>query len=141
MKTKITLVNCLLTVALLIMVFQMGCSTAVKKPLLIPIESGIGLSEILDPNQMPNFRDNFEKGPLLESIDNSLTYFKKFKSYPKAFNSIGFSSEKQMLSSLDNIFTFIRSWMTFCVTSFFSKSLNLEYAISAMMDDLPSGTL
>ena len=96
MKSRNTLFNRLLAVAFLLMILQTGCSTAVKKPLLIPIESGVGLSEILDPNQLPDFRDNFDKGLLLESISNSMTYFKKIKSYPAAFNSIGFSPERQI---------------------------------------------
>ncbi len=96
MKPKKTLFKCLLAVAFLFMILHIGCSTAIKKPLLVPIESGVGLSEILDPNQMPDFRDNFDKSLLLESISNSIAYFKKIKSYPTAFNSIGFSSEKQI---------------------------------------------
>ena len=96
MKPRNTLFNRLLAVVFLFIFMQIGCSTAVKKPLLTPIESGVGLSEILDPNQMPDFRDNFDKGPLLESISNSIAYFKKIKSYPALFNSIGFSPEKQI---------------------------------------------
>ncbi|MCP4266794.1 MAG: murein transglycosylase [Candidatus Brocadiaceae bacterium] len=96
MKLRNTLFNHLLAVAFLLMILQIGCSTAVKKPLLVPIESGIGLSEILNPNQLPDFRDNFDKGLLLESISNSIAYFKKIKSYPATFNSIGFSPERQI---------------------------------------------
>ncbi len=96
MKSRYSLFNCLLVVVFLFMTLHIGCSTAVKKPLLIPIESGVGLSEILDPNQMPDFRDNFDKGLLLESISNSIAYFKKIKSYPAAFDSIGFSPERQI---------------------------------------------
>ncbi|MHC4268788.1 MAG: murein transglycosylase A [Planctomycetota bacterium] len=96
MKSRYSLFNCLLVVVFLFMTLHIGCSTAVKKPLLIPIESGVGLSEILDPNQMPDFRDNFDKGLLLESISNSIAYFKKAKTYPTAFNSIGFSPERQI---------------------------------------------
>ncbi len=96
MKSKYTLFNRLLAIVFLIVFLHIGCSTTVKKPLLIPIDSGVGLSEILDPNQMPDFRDNFDKGLLLKSISNSIAYFKKIKSYPAAFNLIGFSPEKQI---------------------------------------------
>ncbi len=96
MEPKNALFNRLLAVVFLLMILHIGCSTTTKKPLLIPIESGIGLSEILDPNQLPDFRDNFDKGLLLESINNSIAYFKKIKSYPITYNSIGFSPEKQI---------------------------------------------
>jgi len=96
MKSRNTLFNRLLAVSFLLMILQIGCSTTVKKPLLIPIESGVGLSEILDPSLLPDFKDNFDKELLIKSINNSIAYFKKNKSYPAAFNSIGFSPERQI---------------------------------------------
>lgn len=82
-------------VVFLFMILQAGCSTPVKKPLLMPTEPGLGLSEISDPNLFPDFRDDYGKELLLYSIGNSTAYFKKIKSYPNAFNSLGFSTEKQ----------------------------------------------
>ncbi len=96
MKPEKTLCKCLLAVAFLFMILHIGCSTVVKKPLLVPIEPGVGLSEILDQNQLPDFRDNFDKTLLLESISNSTAYFRKVKSYPAAFESIGFSPQQQI---------------------------------------------
>lgn len=87
---------CLPATVLLFMVLQTGCTTAVKVPLLVPIESGLGLSEITDPSKFPDFRDDYDKELLLYSIGNSMNYFKKVKSYPGAFVSAGFSPEKQL---------------------------------------------
>ena len=95
MKSRNNILRRLLAVAFLFMILQAGCSTPVKKPLLMPTEPGLGLSEITDPNLFPDFRDDYDKEPLLQSISNSMVYFKKIKSYPNAFNSLGFSPEKQ----------------------------------------------
>jgi membrane-bound lytic murein transglycosylase A len=95
MKSINNKLNSLLTVLFLLIILQTGCSTTVKKPLLSPIEPGVGLSEITDPNQFPDFRDDYDKETLLYSISNSLEYFKKIKSYPDSFKSIGFTPEKQ----------------------------------------------
>jgi membrane-bound lytic murein transglycosylase len=68
----------------------------VKKPPLSSTEPETGLSEISDPNQFPDFRDDYGKVALLYAIDNSREYFKKTKSYPDSFKSIGFTPEKQI---------------------------------------------
>ncbi len=85
-----------LAVVVLFLVLQTGCSTAVKGPILSPMRPGLGLSEILNPDQLPAFRDDYDERLLLQSISNSIKYFKKIKSYPNAFNSIGFTPEKQI---------------------------------------------
>lgn len=95
MKSKSNILNNLFAIAFLFLILQTGCSTAVKKPFLSPIEPGIGLSEITDPNQFPDFRDDYDKDTLLYSISNSVDYFKKIKSYPNSFQSAGFTPEKQ----------------------------------------------
>ena len=60
-----------------------------EKQSLLPIETGISLSEITDSNQIPDFKDDYDEITLLYAIDNSREYFKKVKSYPDAFKSIG----------------------------------------------------
>ena len=95
MKSGNNSLNRLLAVVLLFITLQVGCSSAVKKPLLLPVKSGLGLSEISNPVQFPDFRDDYDKELLLQSISNSLEYFKKIKSYPNTFSSIGFTPEKQ----------------------------------------------
>ena len=96
MKSKNNILNSLLAVAFLLMILQSGCATAVKKQTFSPIETGIGLSEITDSNQFPDFKDDYDEITLLYAIDNSREYFKKVKSYPDAFKSIGFTPEKQI---------------------------------------------
>ena len=95
MKSKSDNLNRLLVVVLLFLILQTGCSTAVKQSLLLPMKSGLGLSEILNPNEFPDFRDDYDKELLLQSISNSIEYFNKIKTYPNAFSSIGFTPEKQ----------------------------------------------
>ena len=96
MKSKSNTLNRLLAVMFLFVILGTGCSTSGKRPLLSPTVPGIGLAEISDPNQFPDFRDDYGKELLLFSINNSITYFKRIKSYPPAFNSIGFFPEKQI---------------------------------------------
>ncbi len=109
MKLKNNILNSLLAVAFLIMIFQAGCATttvkesrllpteAVEKPVsLTPMEAGVSLSEIADPNQIPEFRDDYGRIELLYAVDNSREYFKKVESYPDSFKSIGFTPEKQI---------------------------------------------
>ncbi len=97
MKSRNNILNSLLAVAFLIMILQTGCSTAVKKPVsLTPMEAGVSLSEITDPNQIPNFKDDYGRIELLYAIDNSRKYFKKVESYPESLKSIGFTPEKQI---------------------------------------------
>ncbi len=97
MKSRNNILNSLLAVAFLIMILQTGCSTAVKKPVsLTPMEAGVSLSEIADPNQIPDFKDDYDEITLLYAIDNSREYFKKVESYPDSFKSIGFTPEKQI---------------------------------------------
>ena len=95
MKSRKNSFNCLLVVSVLFIILQAGCSSAVKKPHLLPMKPGLGLSEIPNPEQFPEFRDDYDKELLLQSINNSIEYLKKTKSYPKAFSSIGFTPEKQ----------------------------------------------
>lgn len=95
MKSKNNTLSCLTAVMLLFVFFQTGCSTSAKKPLLSPIVPGIGLSEITDPDQFPDFKDDYGKETLLFSLNTSLSYFNWTKSYPSAFSSIGFTPEQQ----------------------------------------------
>jgi membrane-bound lytic murein transglycosylase len=96
MKSKNNILNSLLAVAFLLMILQTGCATAVKKQSLSSIGTGTGLSEITDSNQIPDFKDDYDKITLLYAIDYSRKYFKEVKSYPDAFKSIGFTPEKQI---------------------------------------------
>jgi len=122
MKLKYNILNSLLAVAFLIMIFQAGCAIttvketplpteteevakpvpippteAVEKPVtLTPMEVGVNLSEITDPNQIPDFKDDYDKTSLLYAIDNSRKYFEKVEPYPESFESIGFTPEKQI---------------------------------------------
>jgi membrane-bound lytic murein transglycosylase A len=95
MKSRNNSLNRLLVIVLLFIILQAGCSSAVKKPHLLPMKPGLGLSEISNPEQFPEFRDDYDKELLLQSISNSMEYFKKIRSYPKAFSSIGFTPENQ----------------------------------------------
>ncbi len=109
MIPKNNILNRLLAVAFLIMLFQAGCATTtVKETTLAPteevettsslstIESGTGLAEITDPNQIPSFKDDYGRIELLYAVDNSRKYFEKVESYPESFKSIGFTPEKQI---------------------------------------------
>ena len=109
MIPKNNILNRLLAVALLIMLFQAGCATTtVKETTLAPteevetasslstIESGTGLAEITDSNQIPAFKDDYGRIELLYTIDKSRKYFEKVESYPDSFKSIGFTPEKQI---------------------------------------------
>ncbi|MCP4272305.1 MAG: hypothetical protein GY781_10115, partial [Gammaproteobacteria bacterium] len=95
MIPKNNILNRLLAVALLIMLFQAGCATTtVKETTLAPteevetasslstIESGTGLAEITDSNQIPAFKDDYGRIELLYAIDKSRKYFEKVESYP-----------------------------------------------------------
>ena len=96
MVSKNNILNRFLVVLFLFMILQTGCSTALKKPSLSSTEPGTGLSEITDPNQFPDFKDDYGKVALFYAIDNSKEYFKKIKSYPDSFKLIGFTPEKQI---------------------------------------------
>ena len=109
MIPKNNTLNRLLAVALLIMLFQAGCATTtVKETTLAPteevetasslstIESGTGLAEITDSNQIPAFKDDYGRIELLYAIDKSRKYFEKVESYPGSLKSMGFTPEKQL---------------------------------------------
>ncbi len=96
MNSRNSILRRLPAVVFLLMILHAGCSTPVKKPLLVPTKPGLGLSEITDPNLFPVFRDDYGKNLLLYSIINSLDYFKRIRSYPNVFNSMGFSPPKQV---------------------------------------------
>jgi|TARA_B100001964_G_scaffold171778_1_gene189070 hypothetical protein len=109
MIPKNNALNFLLAVALLVIVFQAGCTTTtVKETPLAPTEAvettqpiaaivaGTGLAEITDSNQIPAFKDDFGRIELLYAIDKSRVYFKKAESYPDSFKSMGFTPEKQL---------------------------------------------
>ncbi len=132
MKSRNNNLNRLLAAALLFLILQTGCSTAVKKPLLLPMKPGLGLSEILNPDQFPDFRDDYDKELLLQSISNSLTYFKKIKSYPNTFSSIGFTPEKQ--TETLELFRdgYIRSKNSQELNQFISKNFRVFQAIGKM---------
>ncbi len=108
MKLKNNILNRLLAIVFLLLILQAGCTTAVKKstlstteavktaPSLSSIVPGIGLAEITDSKQFPEFRDDYGKIELLYAVDNSKEYFKKVQSYPDSFKSMGFTPEKQI---------------------------------------------
>jgi hypothetical protein len=109
MIKKNNTLNYLLGVALLVMFFLTGCATTtVQETTLAPteevetasslstIESGTGLTEITDSNQIPAFKDDYGRIELLYALDKSRLYFKKVESYPDNFKSIGFTPEKQI---------------------------------------------
>ncbi|MDR4497985.1 MAG: 3D domain-containing protein [Candidatus Scalindua sp.] len=75
---------------------QPEISDTVKKPARSQRVAGTGLLEIFDPNQFPEFKDDYGKIMLLYAIDNSRMYFEKIKSYPGLFKSAGFTPEKQL---------------------------------------------
>ena len=56
MKSRNSILRRLPAVVLLLMILHAGCSPPVKKPLLVPTEPGLGLSEITDPALFPVFR-------------------------------------------------------------------------------------
>ena len=86
MISKNNTLNLSLAVALLVIVFQTGCTTTkVKETSLLPteaVEAGTGLAEITDPNQIPEFKDDYGRIELLYTIDKSRKYFEKVESYP-----------------------------------------------------------
>ena len=109
MIQKNNTLNCLLAVALLVIIFQAGCTTTtVKETSQLPTEaveittpvSAIvavtGLVEITDSNQIPAFKDDYGRIELLYAIDKSRKYFEKVESYPESLKSIGFTPEKQI---------------------------------------------
>ncbi|MEE9605873.1 MAG: MltA domain-containing protein [Candidatus Scalindua sp.] len=96
MKPKSNILNFLLAVVFLFMILGTGCSSSGKRPFLTPIIPGVGLAEISDPSQFPDFIDDYDEETLLRSIDHSIAYFNRIKSYPGVFRSIGFSPEKQI---------------------------------------------
>jgi membrane-bound lytic murein transglycosylase A len=96
MRSKSTTFHYLFAVIFLLMLFVTGCSTSAKRPLLSPLKPGIGLAEVFDPSQFPQFRDDYDKETLLHSIDNSIEYFKRVKDYPDIFRSLGFTRKKQI---------------------------------------------
>ena len=134
MKSRKNSFNCLLVVSVLFIILQAGCSSAVKKPHLLPMKPGLGLSEISNPEQFPEFRDDYDKELLLQSIDNSIEYLKKTKSYPKAFSSIGFTPEKQK-----ETLEFFREGYIRCknakeLNDFVSKNFRVFQAIGKMYE-------
>lgn len=134
MKSRKNSFNCLLVVSVLFIILQAGCSSAVKKPHLLPMKPGLGLSEISNPEQFPEFRDDYDKELLLQSINNSIEYLKKTKSYPKAFSSIGFTPEKQK-----ETLEFFREGYIRCknakeLNDFVSKNFRVFQAIGKMYE-------
>jgi len=134
MKSRKNSFNRLLVVSVLFIILQAGCSSAVKKPHLLPMKPGLGLSEISNPEQFPEFRDDYDKELLLQSINNSIEYLKKTKSYPKAFSSIGFTPEKQK-----ETLEFFREGYILCknakeLNDFVSKNFRVFQAIGKMYE-------
>ncbi len=134
MKLKNNSLNRLLAVVLLFTILETGCSSAVKKPHLLPMKPGVGLSEISNPEQFPDFRDDYNKELLLQSISNSIEYFKKIKSYPDTYSSIGFTPEKQAetLELFRDGYT--RSMSTRDLNDFISKNFRVFQAIGKMYE-------
>ncbi len=109
MIPKKNTLNCLLAVALLVIIFQAGCTTTTvretpplqtevveTKPAPPAKVSGTGLVEITEPNQFPAFKDDYGRIELLYAVDKSRLYFKEVESYPDNFKSMGFTPEKQI---------------------------------------------
>lgn len=74
-----------------IAILSSGCALFKKRPLLVPKEPGDTLVEITDPRRLPSFQDDYSKNTLLQSIDNSLAYFKRVKTNPYGFHMADFS--------------------------------------------------
>ena len=134
MKSRNNSFHRLLAVVSLFIILQAGCSSAVKKPHLLPMKLGLGLSEVSNPEQFPEFRDDYDKELLLQSISNSIEYFKKIKSYPKTFSSIGFTPEKQK-----ETLEFFRDGYIQCknakeLNDFVSKNFRVFQAIGKMYE-------
>jgi len=134
MKSKNNNLNRLLVVVLLFLILLTGCSTAVKRPLLLPMRPGIGLAEITDPSQFPDFRDDYDKELLLQSISNSMEYFNKIKTYPNAFSSIGFTPEKQTETLEFFRDGYIRYNNTQELNEFIAKNFRIFQAIGKMYE-------
>lgn len=134
MKSGNNNLNRLLAVLLLFIIMQTGCSTAVKKPVLLPVKSGLGLSEISNPDQFPDFKDDYDKALLLQSISNSMEYFKKITSYPDAFSSTGFTPEKQTETLEFFRDGYIRCKNTQELNEFVSKNFRIFQAVGEMYE-------
>src|SRR5574340_1726835 len=93
MKPKRNIFKGLLLFVFFFTILESGCAVFKKKPLLVPRESGDTLVEITDPKQLPNFNDDYSRHSLLNSIDNSLDYFRRVKSNPYGFHMTGFSNQ------------------------------------------------
>lgn len=74
-----------------IAILSSGCALFKKRPLLVPKDPGDTLVEITDPKRLPSFQDDYSKNTLLQSIDNSLAYFKRVKTNPYGFHMADFS--------------------------------------------------
>jgi membrane-bound lytic murein transglycosylase A len=128
MKSRNNYLSRLLVVVLLFLILQTGCST-VNQPLLLPMKTGLGLSEVSNQSQFPDFRDDYDKELLLLSISSSLEYFKKIKSYPNAFSSTGFTPEKQIETLEFFRDGYIRSKNPRELNEFVSKNFRIFQAI------------
>ncbi|MDR4509838.1 MAG: MltA domain-containing protein [Candidatus Brocadiaceae bacterium] len=93
MKPKKNLFKGLLIVIISFSILTSGCAMSRKRPLLMPKDPGSGLAEITDPKYFPNFKDEYSRESLLQSIDNSLEYLKRVKTNPYGFPMREFSHE------------------------------------------------
>ncbi len=109
MRVKRTVHPFFLLTAMIVIIMGSGCAMFKKRPLLVPKETGDTLVEITDPTQFPQFQDDYSRDSLLQSIDNSLDYFKKVKANPYGFHMTDFSHE-----NLENSLKFFREGFLRC---------------------------
>ncbi|WKZ20349.1 MAG: MltA domain-containing protein [Candidatus Jettenia sp. CY-1] len=93
MRSKRYIFKGLLSLILLFTILGSGCAMVKKRPHLVPREAGDTLVEITDPRLLPNFKDDYSRHTLLNSIDNSLSYFQKVKFNPHGFRMAEFSNQ------------------------------------------------
>lgn len=118
-----------LLAAILIALMGQGCAMFKKKPLLVPREAGDTLVEITDTTQLPQFKDDYSRDSLLQSVDYSLDYFKRVKANPYGFHMTGFSHE-----NLENSLKFFREGFLRCrdteeINDFIIKNFRVFQAI------------
>ncbi|OQZ00237.1 MAG: hypothetical protein B6D35_07295 [Candidatus Brocadia sp. UTAMX2] len=114
---------------IILMLMGSGCAMFKKKTLLVPREAGDTLVEITDPTQLPQFRDDYSRDSLLQSIDHSLDYFKRVKANPYGFHMDGFSHE-----NLEDSLKFFREGFLRCrdtaeINDFIVKNFRVFQAI------------
>lgn len=129
MRLKRTVYPFFLLMAMIVIIMGSGCAMFKKRPHLVPKEAGDTLVEITDPAQFPQFQDDYSRDSLLQSIDNSLDYFKRVKANPYGFHMTGFSHE-----NLESSLKFFREGFQRCrsteeINDFIAKNFRVFQAI------------